>query len=645
MKDTLKSSRRDTRVLDSDVRKFLNREIALKSLEIDEGAVADQLSELRSQIFVGDLERVKFSSNLSSEDDLREMISVIEDLDDLSYEKIVELLKIIRISGLLYRYDYNRKVIIPFEKEYLRSVLVKFNKTKIDELYRKIDQDLSLKDFRPEEIDSYARYSELKNIDVMVPSLQEVLDDLTEDQTTQNLIAQILLEIAYDYRLENRLIVLSGAESRKDLFKSLVVSVSDDRVVTSTLKSLDKKSLVRDRISARAVFISSEINHEHQIYEYLKDRQSVFITDESDFKGAFPTIEIPFDRNEIDEVDTKESVIKTVKFRNSVLKELEEYDHQFRLNRVLRSSNHLNQRLNEFVTYLREISILGREELPSSVLYALYQDFCSFRRLKPEFSSQLSFTRDLSKILSEHKYYLSDKSERAKSVLNRSEITNEFISDLASTNLRFKEVIDTNKISKVYKLRLDVKELNERLVERRLYKVSKLKALQLSENFVEKCQSERSESLDVLTSKIESLISHSVKNSAFRSYELISFLSRNLFLDCQHFNLDDPSSLDISFLKTQISDLKLILDSDMSASLKSRLIEDQFDKLRFIEDLFERSMKVDEFDAKLLKMLEDQSDFRSMRMLNEFRKTIDFTRKDRLRLQMIDMLCKEVKVI
>ena len=56
-------------------------------------------------------------------------------------------------------------------------------------------------------------------------------------------------------------------------------------------------------------------------------------------------------------------------------------------------------------------------------------------------------------------------------------------------------------------------------------------------------------------------------------------------------------------------------------------------------------MKVDEFDATLLKMLEDQSDFRSMRMLNEFRKTIDFTRKDRLRLQMIDMLCKEVKVV
>ena len=88
-----------------------------------------------------------------------------------------------------------------------------------------------------------------------------------------------------------------------------------------------------------------------------------------------------------------------------------------------------------------------------------------------------------------------------------------------------------------------------------------------------------------------------------------------------------------------------MLDSDMSAGLKSRLIEDQFDNLKLVEDLFERSMKVDEFDAKLLKMLEDQSDFRSIRMLNEFRKTIDFTRKDRLRLQMIDMLCKEVKVI
>lgn len=642
MKDIVNDLKRDTRVSSEDVERFLEQEIAAKILEIDQGNLSDDLRKIRNDLNIKNLGRMRFANDLSSFDALKSKLAEIDPADS---DLIAEKLKIVKVEDQLYRYDYDHSVILPFEKSYLKECMPFLNKVQLDTLFREILAS-KLLEFKAEEIDTYLKLSRLSDRDVLIPSIQEVMNDLTEDNTTQQLILQVLLEIFYDYRLENKLIVLSGAESRKSLFKSLVKSISDDRVFSSTFKSLDKKSNELDLISSRVVFVTSEIGFEHQISKYLSMNQFLLVTDEANFKDSFSVIEIPLDRTEIDELDVKTSVIETIKFRDSAVSELSETKDSLRLNRVLRSSNHLNQRLNEFVVYLREISILGREEIPSSVLYALYLDFCSFHRSKSEFSSQLSFTKDLSKILAEHKYYLTDKSERAKSVLRRSEFTEEFIRDLASSNLRFKEVIDDNKISKVYRLRLDVKELNEKLVERRLYQVSELKAYSVSQFYIEECLAKNEQLIKFISSKLDKLISSKVKDSAFQTFELIRFLSRNLFLDCKNVDLENAKSdLDLEELILQISEVERILENDMSSSLKMRLIEDQYQKIYSMTDAFERSVKTDEFDNKLLELLKDRSDFRSERMFREFRKTVDRLRKNKIRSQMIEMLCKEVKVI
>ena len=640
MKDIVNDLKRDTRVSGEDVERFLEQEVATKILEIDQGNFSDDLRQIRDSLQIKNLGRMKFSNDLGSSESLK---AKLKEIDVSETDSIVEILKIVKVEDQLYRYDYDHSVIIPFEKSYLKECMSYLNKVQLDTLFREIVSS-DLLEFAANEIDTYLRISRLSERDVLIPSIQEVMNDLTEDDTTQQLILQVLLEIFYDYRLENKLIVLSGADSRKSLFKSLVKSISDDRIFSSTLKSLDKKSNELDLISSRAVFVTSEIGFEHQISKYLSMNQFLLITDESNFKDSFSVIEIPLDRTEIDELDVKTSVIETIKFRDSAVSELSETKDRLRLNRVLRSSNHLNQRLNEFIVYLREISILGREEIPSSVLYALYLDFCSFHRSKSEFSSQLSFTKDLSKILAEHKYYLTDKSERAKSVLRRSEFTEEFIRDLASSNLRFKEVIDDNKISKVYRLSLDVKELNEKLVERRLYQVSELKAYSVSQFFVDDCLKNNRQLVESISKKLDKLISNKVKDSAFQTFELIRFLSRNLFLDCKSSSINDEN-LDLEELIAQISQVEKILENDMSSSLKMRLIEDQYQKIYSMSYAFERSVKTDEFDNKLLELLKDRSDFRSERMFREFRKTVDRLRKNKIRLQMIEMLCKEVKVI
>lgn len=640
MKDIVNDLKRDTRVSSEDVERFLKQEVATKILEIDQGSFSDDLEQIRQNLQIKNLGRMRFVNDLGSTETLK---SKLKEIDFLDSDLIIEILKIVKVDDQLYRYDYDHSVLLPFEKAYLKDCMPHLNKVQLDTLFREITSSKML-EFSAREIDTYLKPSRLSDRDVLIPSIQEVINDLTEDNTTQQLILQVLLEIYYDYRLENKLIVLSGADSRKSLFKSLVKSISDDRIFSSTLKSLDKKSNELDLISSRAVFITSEIIFEHQISKYLSMNQFLLMTDESNFKDGFSVIEIPLDRTEIDEIDIKTSVIETTKFRNSAISELSETKDRLRLNRVLRSSNHLNQRLNEFIVYLREISILGREEIPSSVLYALYLDFCSFRRSKSEFSSQLSFTKDLSKILAEHKYYLTDKSERAKSVLRRSEFTEDFIRDLSSSNLRFKEVIDDNKISKVYRLRLDVKELNEKLVERRLYRVSELKAYSVSQSFVEECLDDNRTLVELISRKLDKLISNKVKDSAFQTFELIRFLSRNLFLDCKNFDVD-KDDLDLEELVAQISQVEKILENDMSSSLKMRLIEDQYQKIYSMTDAFERSVKTDEFDNKLLELLKDRSDFRSERMFREFRKTVDRLRKNKIRLQMIEMLCKEVKVI
>lgn len=643
MKDQVSIRRRTTRVSDAELEQFLRSELAKKMLIIDEGEFVDTLRDIRRSVetIKG---RVKIHSSLfESEDDLVERL---EDLlkDDLD---LIDLLQIVSVEDVLYRFDFDTKTMIPLDRRDLRRICSFMNKTRFDKAAREIEKSSLLSRFSADSIETYAKESELSKQEIVTPTLQEILDLLSEDEATKLLILQILLEVVYDYRFENRLIVMSGSKTRKELFASLLKVVSDGRVASTTVKMFDKKSSTPDLISSRVLFIDSDISRQAQISKAVESSHFVSVADEFNVKTYLSnSILLPLDRSDIDDVDSKIELIETVSSRESILRDLESRKEEVKFNRFVRSDNRLNRRLIEFIDYLREMSVLGREEIPSSFIYALYLDYCSFRRLKTEYSSQSAFTKEISLMLADHKYYVAEKSERVKTVLKRSEFSDEYLSELKSSNLRVKEILDNNKISKIFKMNLDVKDLNERLIERRMYHVSDLRLYSLHESLIDRCIDQNRETIDNLARRLTHLISHNVRDSAFETYELVRFLTRNLFLDCQNFDLrNSEQAEDLNEIYLQTTDIEKILQTDVSSSLKMRLVLDQFEKLSEIEDRFSRSIEIDRLDSILLKLLESHSDFRFMRMKNDFSKTVDLKRKLKLRTQMIEMLCKDVKVV
>ena len=643
MKDQVSIRRRTTRVSDAELEQFLRSELAKKMLIIDEGEFVDTLRDIRRSVetIKG---RVKIHSSLfESEDDLAERL---EDLlkDDLD---LIDLLQIVSVEDVLYRFNFDTKTMIPLDRRDLRRICSFMNKTRFDKAAREIEKSSLLSRFSADSIETYAKESELSKQEIVTPTLQEILDLLSEDEATKLLILQILLEVVYDYRFENRLIVMSGSKTRKELFASLLKVVSDGRVASTTVKMFDKKSSTPDLISSKVLFIDSDISRQAQISKAVESSHFISVADEFNVKTYLSnSILLPLDRSDIDDVDSKIELIETVSSRESILRDLESRKEEVKFNRFVRSDNRLNRRLIEFIDYLREMSVLGREEIPSSFIYALYLDYCSFRRLKTEYSSQSAFTKEISLMLADHKYYVAEKSERVKTVLKRSEFSDEYLTELKSSNLRVKEILDNNKISKIFKMNLDVKDLNERLIERRMYHVSDLRLYSLHESLIDRCIDQNRETIDNLAKRLTHLISHNVRDSAFETYELVRFLTRNLFLDCQNFDLRESEKVeDLNEIYLQTTDIEKILQTDVSSSLKMRLVLDQFEKLTEIEDRFSRSIEIDRLDSILLKLLESHSDFRFMRMKNDFSKTVDPKRKLKLRTQMIEMLCKDVKVV
>lgn len=643
MKDQVSIRRRTTRVSDSELEQFLRSELAKKMLIIDEGEFVDTLRDIRGSVETIK-SRVKIHSSLfESEDDLAERLEdLLKDDSDL-----IDLLQIVSVEDVLYRFNFDTKTMIPLDRRDLRRICSFMNKTRFDKAAREIEKSSLLSRFSADSIETYAKESELSKQEIVTPTLQEILDLLSEDEATKLLILQILLEVVYDYRFENRLIVMSGSKTRKELFASLLKVVSDGRVASTTVKMFDKKSSTPDLISSKVLFIDSDISRQAQISKAVESSHFISVADEFNVKTYLSnSILLPLDRSDIDDVDSKIELIETVSSRESILRDLESRKEEVKFNRFVRSDNRLNRRLIEFIDYLREMSVLGREEIPSSFIYALYLDYCSFRRLKTEYSSQSAFTKEISLMLADHKYYVAEKSERVKTVLKRSEFSDEYLSELKSSNLRVKEILDNNKISKIFKMNLDVKDLNERLIERRMYHVSDLRLYSLHESLIDRCIDQNRETIDNLARRLTHLISHNVRDSAFETYELVRFLTRNLFLDCQNFDLRESEKVeDLNEIYLQTTDIEKILQTDVSSSLKMRLVLDQFEKLTEIEDRFSRSIEIDRLDSILLKLLESHSDFRFMRMKNDFSKTVDPKRKLKLRTQMIEMLCKDVKVV
>ena len=436
MKDQVSIRRRTTRVSDLELEQFLRSEIAKKMLMIDEGEFADTLRRIRDSVSTIEGRTKIYSSVFESEEDLEERLESMlkEDLD------LIDLLQIVSVEDVLYRFNFDTKTMLPLDRRELRRICSFMNKTRFDKVIREIEKSSEVSRFSADSIETYAFEPELSKLEIVTPTLQEVLDLLSEDESAKLLILQILLQVVYDYRFENRLIVVSGSKTRKELFTSLLKVVSDGRVASTTVKMYDKKISTCDLISSKVLFIDSDISRQTQISKAVESSHFVSVTDEFNVKTFLSNaIVLPLDRSDIDEIDSKIELIETISSRDSILKDLESRKDEVKFNRLIRSDNRLNRRLIEFIDYLREMSVLGREEIPSSFIYALYLDYCSFRRLKSEYASQSAFTKEISIMLSDHKYYVAEKSERVKTVLKRADFSDEYLSELKSSNLRISE--------------------------------------------------------------------------------------------------------------------------------------------------------------------------------------------------------------
>ena len=361
MKDQVSIRRRDTRVSDEELEQFLRSELAKKMLMIDEGEFVDDLRKIRES-FASDKSRAKiYLDFFESEKDLLERLeSVLE--DDLD---VIDYLQIVSVDGVLYRFDFDTKTMLPLERSDLRRICSFMNKTRFDKLMRDVEKSGNVSRFSADSIETYYEKSSLSKLDIVTPTLQEVLDLLSEDESTKMLILQILLQVVYDYRFEDKLIVVSGAKSRKELFASLLRVVSDDRVASTTVKMYEKKRLTSDLISSRVLFIDSDISRQNQISKIVESSNFVSFTDEFNVKTFLSnSILLPLDRSDIDDVDSKIELLETLSSRDAILQDLDSRKDEVKFNRLVRSDNRLNKRLIEFIEYLRETSVLGREEIP-----------------------------------------------------------------------------------------------------------------------------------------------------------------------------------------------------------------------------------------------------------------------------------------
>ena len=136
MKDQVSIRRRDTRVSDEELEQFLRSELAKKMLMIDEGEFVDDLRKIRES-FASDKSRAKiYLDFFESEKDLLERLeSVLE--DDLD---VIDYLQIVSVDGVLYRFDFDTKTMLPLERSDLRRICSFMNKTRFDKLMRDVEK-------------------------------------------------------------------------------------------------------------------------------------------------------------------------------------------------------------------------------------------------------------------------------------------------------------------------------------------------------------------------------------------------------------------------------------------------------------------------------------------------------------------------
>ena len=284
--------------------------------------------------------------------------------------------------------------------------------------------------------------------------------------------------------------------------------------------------------------------------------------------------------------------------------------------------------------YLNDIAMIGNESLPSSMLYALYLDYCRYRKVQPEFKNQSQFSKTIADSLIKYRYVLSEKTERIKSAVTSGRLESKLIEDILETNLHFKDVYETNKASKVFNLRFDLIESSIQNIESSIYNVTDVRLRRLTDRYRSKIlkNPEIVEYVQRYSKEIESMISESVKESTFKTIELTRYLAQQIFMN------------DIETVKTRFANIESISQLELTTNLRIVLIKDLYSAADTLESI-DRAFRYEELDREMIKLLADRKDTKAKKLLKTFSSSVDRNKKQKVRENVITEICKNVRLV
>lgn len=620
----------DTRVMDEDLQIFAKDESVRAILEIKDLSDENLLRLRDESTFIEPIRPMTSSSQYNSD------FEAVRDLStDMTVEDLIDVfnIRVIENEEYLVRSDYDESRTIQMTKDWLVKIMndLGWNKTRRDNFWREM-MSFEFETINLKEIDVQSEDCKLSSSRALIPSINEIVEQLTTNELTAQQLKQIFYSAMIGQRLEDRAIVISGHKTRKKLFENAIKSLTKNRVMKLSLKKLQKDSF--EKSISRAVIVDGSAT-ESELERLMNEMESqIVIIDDANYVGdAAKLVAVQLDRSALDGLESKIEALKTIEFVEEAFESLENED-KIKTNRYIRRSLEEDDRLQEFMRYLNDIAMIGNESLPSSMLYALYLDYCRYRKVQPEFKNQSQFSKTIADSLIKYRYVLSEKTERIKSAVTSGRLESKLIEDILETNLHFKDVYETNKASKVFNLRFDLIESSIQNIESSIYNVTDVRLRRLTDRYRSKIlkNPEIVEYVQRYSKEIESMISESVKESTFKTIELTRYLAQQIFMN------------DIETVKTRFANIESISQLELTTNLRIVLIKDLYSAADTLESI-DRAFKYEELDREMIKLLADRKDTKAKKLLKTFSSSVDRNKKQKVRENVITEICKNVRLV
>ena len=617
----------DTRVMDEDLQIFAKDESVRAILEIKDLSDENLLRLRDESTFIEPIRSMTSSSQYNSD------FEAVRDLStDMTVEDLIDVFNIRMIENeeYLVRSDYDESRTIQMTKDWLVKIMndLGWNKTRRDNFWREM-MSFEFETINLKEIDVQSEDCKLSSSRALIPSINEIVEQLTANELTAQQLKQIFYSAMIGQRLEDRAIVISGHKTRKKLFENAMKSLTKNRVMKL---SLQQDSF--DKSISRAVIVDGSAT-ESEFERLMNEMKSqIVIIDDANYVGdAAKLVAVQLDRSALDGLESKIEALKTIEFVEEAFESLKNED-KIKTNRYIRRSLEEDDRLQEFMRYLNDIAMIGNESLPSSMLYALYLDYCRYRKVQPEFKNQSQFSKTIADSLIKYRYVLSEKTERIKSAVTSRRLESKLIEDILETNLHFKDVYETNKASKVFNLRFDLIESSIQNIESSIYNVTDVRLRRLTDRYRSKIlkNPEIVAYVQRYSKEIESMISESVKESTFKTIELTRYLAQQIFMN------------DIETVKTRFANIESISQLELTTNLRIVLIKDLYSAADMLESI-DRAFRYEELDREMIKLLADRKDTKAKKLLKTFSSSVDRNKKQKVRENVITEICKNVRLV